>query len=241
LGISNLNGDASMKASILLIEDEQSVQSTLGLRLRSEGYVVDTANDGTEGFEKATTSPFDLIILDVMLPDRNGFDICRDIRQAGLATPILFLTARHQTTDKVLGLKLGADDYVTKPFKSEELMARVEVLLRRVPVRSGYGVHQFGPIRVDLRRAEVTRVGTPVYLSAREFQLLKYFIERAEATISRSELLQSIWGYNEKTLTRTVDMHVSSLREKLEQNPKCPELIVTISGVGYKFKGSKDF
>ena len=230
-----------MKASILLIEDEPSVQSTLGLRLRSEGYVVDTASDGTDGLEKATTSPFDLIILDVTLPDRNGFDICRDIRQAGLATPILFLTARNQTIDKVLGLKLGADDYVTKPFESEELMARIEVLLRRVPVRSGYGVHQFGPIRVDLRRAEVTRDRTPVYLSAREFQLLKYFIERAETTISRSELLQSIWGYKEKTLTRTVDMHVCSLREKLEQNPRCPELIVTISGVGYKFKGSKEF
>lgn len=230
-----------MKAAILLVEDEQSVQSTLGLRLRGEGYMVETANDAAEGFEKATTSPFDLIILDVMLPDRNGFDLCRDIRQAGLATPILFLTARSQTIDKVLGLKLGADDYVTKPFKSAELLARVEVLLRRVPVRSGYGVHQFGPIRVDLRRAEVTRDGTPVCLSAREFQLLRYLIERAEATIPRSELLQSIWGYNEKALTRTVDMHVSSLREKVEQNPKCPELIITVTGVGYKFMGSKNF
>lgn len=230
-----------MKESILLIEDEPTVQSTLGLRLRSEGYVVDTANDGTEGLEKATNAPFDLIILDVMLPDRSGFDICRDIRQAGLATPILFLTARNQTTDKVLGLKLGADDYVTKPFKAAELMARVEVLLRRVPVRSGHGVHQFGPIRVDVRRAEVTRDGAPVYLSAREFQLLRYFIERSGATIPRTELLQSIWGYNEKTLTRTVDMHVASLREKLEQNPKAPEFIVTVSGVGYKFMGSKNF
>ena len=229
-----------MKGSILLIEDEQSLRSTLGTRLRSEGYVVDTASDGTDGLEKAATSPFDLIMLDVMLPDRDGFDVCRDIRQAGLATPILFLTARHQTVDKVLGLKLGADDYVTKPFKSEELMARVEVLLRRVPVRSGHGVHQFGSIRVDLRRAEVMRDSTLVYLSAREFQLLRYFIEHAETTIARSELLQHIWGYNQKTLTRTVDMHVSSLREKLERNPKCPELIITISGVGYKFMGSKN-
>ena len=130
-----------MKESILLIEDEPAVQSTLGLRLRGEGYIVETASDGTEGFEKATTSPFDLIILDVMLPDRNGFDVCRDIRQAGLATPILFLTARNQTTDKVIGLKLGGDDYVTKPFKSAELIARIEVLLRRVPIRSGQGVH----------------------------------------------------------------------------------------------------
>ena len=202
--------------------------------------MVEIVSDGIEGFEKATTTPFDLIILDVTLPDRNGFDICRDIRQAGLATPILFLSARKQTSDKVLGLKLGADDYVTKPFKYEELQARIEVLLRRVPVRSGYGVHQFGRIRVDLRRGEVTRDGIPVYLSAREFQLLRYFIERAEATIPRSELLQSVWGYNEKALTRTVDMHVCSLREKLEQNPKCPELIVTLSGIGYKFMGSRN-
>jgi two-component system alkaline phosphatase synthesis response regulator PhoP len=228
-----------MKESILLIEDEESVQSTLGLRLRSEGYVVDTASDGAEGLQKATTYPFDLIILDVMLPDRNGFDICRDIRQAGLATPILFLTARSQTIDKVIGLKLGADDYVTKPFKAAEVMARIEVVLRRVPVRSGLGTHQFGAIRVDLRRAEVTRDGTPVYLTAREFQLLRYFVEHAEATIPRSELLRCIWGYNENALTRTVDMHISSLREKLEQNPKHPELIVTVPGVGYKFMGSK--
>ena len=229
-----------MKEHILLIEDEPALQSTLGLRLRGEGYTVDTASDGTEGFEKATTLPFDLIILDVMLPDRNGFDVCRDIRQAGLATPILFLTARNQTTDKVIGLKLGADDYVTKPFKSAELIARIEVLLRRVPVRSGHGVHQFGAIKVDVRRAEVTKDGSPIYLSAREFQLLRYLIERSGSTVPRSELLRSIWGYSEDTLTRTVDMHVASLRDKLEQNPKRPELIVTVAGVGYKFVGSRD-
>ena len=230
-----------MKESILLIEDEEALLATLSLRLRGEGYVVDTASDGTEGFEKATSKPFDLIILDVMLPDRSGFDICRDIRTTGLATPILFLTARNQTTDKVIGLKLGADDYVTKPFKAAELIARIEVLLRRVPIRSGQGVHQFGPIQVDVRRSEVTRDGKPVYLSAREFQLLRYFIERAGSTIPRSELLRSIWGYGENTLTRTVDMHVASLRDKLESDPKHPELIVTIAGVGYKFVGSRNF
>jgi len=229
-----------MKESILLIEDEPALQSTLGLRLRGEGYIVETAKDGTEGFEKATTSPFDLIILDVMLPDRNGFDVCRDIRQAGLATPILFLTARNQTTDKVIGLKLGADDYVTKPFKSAELIARIEVLLRRVPVRSGYGVHQFGSIRIDVRRAEITRDGKPVYLSAREFQLLRYLIERSGSTVPRAELLRSIWGYSEDTLTRTVDMHIASLRDKLEEHPKRPELIITVAGVGYKFVGSRE-
>jgi two-component system alkaline phosphatase synthesis response regulator PhoP len=228
-----------MNENILLIEDEQALRSTLSVRLRSEGYVVDTAGDGVEGFEKATSQPFDLIILDIMLPYRSGLDICRDIRQAGLATPILFLTARHQTNDKVLGLKLGGDDYVTKPFKAVELLARIEVLLRRVPIRSGHGVHQFGPIRVDLRRAEVTRNDKPLYLSAREFQLLRYLIERAGTTVSRVELLRSVWGYHSTTLTRTVDTHIASLRDKLEENPRHPALIVTAPGVGYKFVGSR--
>lgn len=228
-----------MKESILLIEDEQALESTLSVRLRGEGYVVDTARDGVEGFEKAMTLPFDLIILDVMLPYRSGLDVCRDIRQAGLATPILMLSARHQTTDKVVGLKLGADDYVSKPFKAAELIARIEALLRRVPVRSGQGVFQFGSIRVDVRRAEVTRDEKHVYLSAREFQLLRYFIERTGITVPRVELLRVVWGYEANTLTRTVDMHVASLREKLEANPRHPELIVTVAGVGYKFLGSR--
>jgi two-component system, OmpR family, alkaline phosphatase synthesis response regulator PhoP len=229
-----------MNEKILLVEDEQALRSTLSVRLRGEGYVVDTAEDGLDGFEKATTEPFDLIILDVMLPVRSGLDVCRDIRQAGLATPIMFLSARHQTYDKVVGLKLGADDYVTKPFKAIELIARIEALLRRVPVRSGRGVHQFGSIGVDLRRAEVTRDDKPLYLSAREFQLLRYFIERAGSTIPRVELLRSVWGYESGTLTRTVDMHVASLREKLEENPRHPALIVTVPGVGYKFMGSRE-
>ena len=229
-----------MNEKILLVEDEQALRSTLSVRLRGEGYVVDTAEDGLDGFEKATTEPFDLIILDVMLPVRSGLDVCRDIRQAGLATPIMFLSARHQTYDKVVGLKLGADDYVTKPFKAIELIARIEALLRRVPVRSGRGVHQFGSIGVDLRRAEVTRDNKPLYLSAREFQLLRYFIERAGSSIPRVELLRSVWGYESGTLTRTVDMHVASLREKLEENPRHPVLIVTVPGVGYKFMGSRE-
>ena len=226
-----------MKENILLIEDEEILQSALSTRLRGHGYVVDTASNGTDGFEKAITQPFDLIILDIMLPDRSGFDVCRDIRQAGMATPILFLTARQQLFDKVLGLKLGGDDYVTKPFKAAELMARVEVLLRRVPTRSGYGVHQFGRIRVDLGRSEVTRDDKVVHLSGREFQLLRYLVDRPGCTIPRGELLRIVWGYDERTLTRTVDNHVASLRNKLEENPKHPELIITVSGVGYKFMG----
>ena len=228
-----------MNESILLVEDEQDLRSTLSVRLRGEGYVVDTAGDGAQGFEKATTQPYDLIILDIMLPCRNGLDLCRDVRQAGFATPILFLTARHQTSDKVIALKLGGDDYVTKPFKAAELLARIEVLLRRVPIRMGHGIHQFGAIRVDLRRAEVTRDDKPLYLSAREFQLLRYLIERAGNPVPRVELLRSVWGYDSGTLTRTVDMHVASLRDKLEENPRHPVLIVTAPGVGYKFTGSR--
>jgi|SRR5580704_15667035 two-component system alkaline phosphatase synthesis response regulator PhoP len=226
-----------MNESILLVEDEAALRTTLSDRLRGEGYVVDTAVDGHEAFEKVTNLPFDLVILDLMLPSRSGLDVCRDIRQAGMATPILILTARNQTIDKVLGLKLGADDYVTKPFESAELIARIEALLRRVPIQIGQGVAEFGSIYVDIKRAKVTRDGKPVYLTGREFQLLRYFIERAASTVPRKELLQSVWGYEADALTRTVDTHVASLRQKLEEDPKRPELIVTVTGVGYKFMG----
>ena len=204
-------------------------------RLRKVGYVVDTAADGVAGFEKAIDLPFDLIILDVALPLRDGLDVCRDLRQAGLATPILMLTARTQTIDKVVGLKLGADDYVTKPFASMELLARIEALLRRVPIRTGQGVLASGPLRMDLRRMEVTRDGKPVYLTVREFQLLRYLMERAGSIVPRTELLRSVWGYDAGSFTRTVDMHVASLRKKLEKQPAAPEFIITISNTGYKF------
>jgi len=225
-----------MNENILLVEDEEALRITLGDRLRSEGYVIDFAGDGEEGFDKATRLPFDLIILDIMLPLRSGFDVCRDIRQAGLATPILLLTARGQTAEKVVGLKLGADDYVTKPFDRLELLARIEALLRRAPVRSRQGIHHFGSIVLDSRATRVTREGRPVYLSAREFQLLQYFLEHAGATISRDEILKEVWGYDAGTLTRTVDVHVASLRQKLEKDPKHPQLIITVPGVGYRFE-----
>jgi two-component system alkaline phosphatase synthesis response regulator PhoP len=226
-----------MHESILLVEDEQVLRTTLSDRLRGEGYVVDTAVDGPEAFEKAANQPFDLIVLDLMLPRRSGLDVCRDIRHAGMATPILILTARCETIDKVVGLKIGADDYVTKPFEAAELVARIEVLLRRVPIHAGQGVHEIGPIRVDVRRAEVTRNGKPVYLTAREFQLFRYLLEHSGSTVSRGELLRSVWGYDTGTFTRTVDTHVGSLRQKLEENPKHPEIIITVSGVGYKVVG----
>jgi len=226
-----------MNEQILLVEDEEALGMTLADRLHSEGYVVDVAVDGQEGLNKATSLPFDLIILDLMLPRRSGLDVCRDIRAAGMATPILILTVRNETVDKVVGLKLGADDYVTKPFEAAELLARIEVLLRRAPVHAGHGVHQFGTIRVDVREGQVTRDGKPVYLTAREFQLLRYLMDRAGTTVPRDELLRSVWGYDADTFTRTVDTHVASLRQKLEQNPKKPELILSVSGVGYRFMG----
>lgn len=225
-----------MTANILLVEDEEALRMTLGDRLNSEGYAVDYAFDGEEGLRKATHLPFDLIILDVMLPRKSGFDVCRDVRQAGVITPILMLTARGQTVDKVLGLKLGADDYLTKPFEMIELTARVEALLRRAPARAPeqQKVYHVGPLEIDVRGTTVSRDGKPVRLSAREFQLLRYLVERQGATLSRDQILKDVWGYNEDTFTRTVDVHVASLRQKLEKDPKQPELILTVQGLGYK-------
>ena len=227
-----------MRANVLFVEDEEALRMTVGDRLRNEGYAVECAADGDEGFEKATQIPFDLIILDVMLPHKSGFVVCRDIRQAGLITPILMLTARGQTSDKVNGLKIGADDYVTKPFNMLELMARVEALLRRAPSRPVVqtGGVDFGSIHVDLVGTEATRNGEVVNLSAREFQLLRYFIEHRGATLSREELLKQVWGYSADMYTRTVDVHVASLRQKLEDDPKQPKFILTVQGLGYKFK-----
>ena len=226
-----------MNENILVVEDEQALRNALGVRLRAEGYVVDMAEDGNVGLEKATNLPFDLIILDVMLPYQNGLDVCRSIRQMGLATPILMLTVRDQVIDKVVGLKLGADDYMTKPFDAAELVARIEALLRRSPTHTGQGVHQFGSIVVDVPRGEVTREGKQIYLTGREFQLLYYLIERAGSTVPRSELLRSVWGYDSDSFTRTVDAHIASLRHKLEDDPKRPQWIMTVHGLGYKFLG----
>jgi two-component system, OmpR family, alkaline phosphatase synthesis response regulator PhoP len=225
-----------MNQNILIVEDEDALRMTLTDRLQSEGYVVDCAADGEQGLRKATQEPFDLILLDLMLPRRNGIEVCREIRQAGLITPIMMLTARGQTIDKVIGLKIGADDYVTKPFEMVELLARIEALLRRAPMKTpGQGIHQFGSLKVDLRGTEVSRDGVPINLSAREFQLFRYLVERPGVTGARKELLREVWGYSADTFTRTVDVHIGSLRHKLEKDPKNPELIATVPGLGYKF------
>ncbi len=229
----------SLAPRVLLVEDEAGLRLTLSDRLASEGYTVATASDGEAGLAHATTGAFDLIVLDVMLPRMNGFDVCRELRRRGIATPVLMLTARGQVADKVVGLKLGADDYLTKPFEAMELMARLEALLRRVPagMQPRGEAYRFGDIVVDFRRMEVTRGGQPVDVSAREFKLLRHFIEHRGATLSRDELLSEVWGYDEMPLTRTVDVHVAGLRQKIEANPKSPEFIVTVHGLGYKFLG----
>ncbi len=224
---------------VLLVEDEAGLRLTLSDRLVSEGYVVETASDGETGLAQASSGAYDLIVLDVMLPRMNGFDICRAVRQRGVTTPILMLTARGQVVDRVVGLKLGADDYLTKPFETIELMARLEALLRRhrSGPQAGGDTYRFGEVVVDFRRAEVTRAGQRVDLSAREFKLLRHFIEHRGAALTRDELLSEVWGYDEMPLTRTVDVHVAGLRQKIESNPKAPEHILTVHGLGYKFTG----
>ena len=222
---------------LLLIEDEPGLVLTLADRLGREGYSVETAQDGAIGLERALQEPFELILLDVMLPRQSGFDVLRDLRQQGVDTPVIMLTARGQVVDKVVGLKLGADDYLTKPFEMMELLARIEARLRRAPPPATIDAeaYRFGAIQVDFRKAEVSREGTPINLSAREYQLLRYFIEHRGATISRDELLNQVWGYNAMPNTRTVDVHVAWLRQKIEPNPRSPVLIQTIRSEGYLF------
>jgi two-component system alkaline phosphatase synthesis response regulator PhoP len=226
-----------MNSRILLIEDEPGLVLTLTDRLRSEGYTVDALYEGTEAVERAVRDHFGLIILDVMLPGKNGFEICQELRQRGYSTPILMLTARTQMNDKIKGLKIGADDYLTKPFEMAELLARVEALLRRGSraASDGPDFYDFGPLRIDMRRSEVFRDGSPAALSAKEFQLLRYMTENRGRTVSRDELLKDVWGYSSAPSTRTVDVHVAWLRQKLESDPKQPKYILTVHGQGYKF------
>jgi two-component system alkaline phosphatase synthesis response regulator PhoP len=223
---------------VLLVEDEPGLVLTLTDRLSREGYAVEAAADGESGLQRAASSAFDLIVLDVMLPKMNGLDVLRDLRRTGNDTPVIVLTARGQVVDKVTGLKLGADDYVTKPFEMMELLARIEAKLRRAPavarLAEGY---RFGDVAIDFRKAEVTRDGRPLDLAAREFQLLRYFIEHRGATLTREELLNEVWGYNAMPSTRTVDVHVAWMRQKLEPTPKHPQYILTVHGLGYKFTG----
>ncbi len=223
---------------ILLIEDEKGLIVTLTDRLSSEGFEVISAADGKRGFELALSESFDLVILDVMLPKKNGYDIARDLRQKGIQIPILMLTARGETIDKVLGLKLGADDYLTKPFEVIELLARIEALTRRSShITNGMsaGAFKFGDVAIDFKSAEVIKNNEAVDLSAMEFKLLHFLIENRGVVHSRDQLLDAVWGYDAMPATRTVDVHIAWLRQKLEENPRHPSFILTIHGMGYKF------
>jgi two-component system alkaline phosphatase synthesis response regulator PhoP len=225
-----------VKPRLLLVEDEPGLVLTLTDRLAAEGYGVDVARDGESGLARALSASFDLLILDVMLPRKSGFDVCRELRAKGNDTPVLMLTARGQVADKVVGLKLGADDYLTKPFEMAELLARIEARLRRraAPAPEVAGPLKHGELMLDPRRAEVRCRGLLVELSARELELLQYFLRHPGATLSREELLREVWGYDALVSTRTVDVHVAWLRRKLEQDPKQPRLILTVHGLGYK-------
>jgi two-component system, OmpR family, alkaline phosphatase synthesis response regulator PhoP len=228
-----------MDERILIVEDEAALATTLKDRLHKEGYEVSVAKDGLVGQDLATREQFGLIILDLMLPGQSGLTVCRNLRQLGSSTPILMLTARRQTMDKVVGLRTGADDYLTKPFQMAELLARISALLRR----RGPGPelkatrYQFGTLLIDLKGTEVSRGSRVIPLSAKEFQLLRYFVEHQGTTLSRDELLREVWGYDSLPSTRTVDVHVSWLRQKLEDDPRNPQLILTVVGLGYKFAG----
>ncbi len=226
-------------AKLLLVEDEKGLALTIEDRLEAEGYAVDHAGDGQTGLDMAMTGSYQLVMLDVMLPRKSGFDVCREIRQAGMRTPILMLTARAQVVDRVVGLQIGADDYLTKPFDMLELVARIGALLRRAePQASGQpDVCVFGNVRIDFRKGEARRGGEAVNLSALEFQLVRYLAAHRGDVISREQLLQEVWGYNALPETRTVDVHMAWLRQKLEENPRLPEYFLTVRGQGYKFRG----
>jgi two-component system alkaline phosphatase synthesis response regulator PhoP len=221
---------------ILLIEDEPGLILTLSDRLTSEGYEVGVARDAPGGIARATGETWDLMLLDVMLPDGSGFDLVRAIRDRGVDSPVIMLTARGEIVDRVRGLKLGADDYLTKPFDMLELLARIEAQMRR-RTTSGAGAHEHrvGEIVIDTRKAEVTRAGRRLDLSAREFLLLKYFVEHLDETLSREKLLHEVWGYHSMPSTRTVDVHVSWLRQKIEASARHPRHLLTVHGLGYKF------
>jgi DNA-binding response OmpR family regulator len=221
---------------LLVVEDEEVIRLLLEDDLGMEGYEVATAGDGETALSMARTHRYDVIILDVMLPGKDGFQVCRELRESGVGTPILMLTAKSQEIDKVLGLELGADDYVTKPFSPKELVARIRAILRRgsIPPR-GIEQYHFGDVDVDFKRFETRRNGMPVDLTAREYSLLRLLIENKDRALDRSEILEEIWGEETDVFPRTVDSHVANLRKKLELEPSEPRHIVGVRSVGYRF------
>lgn len=225
-------------AKILIIEDEPNMVAGLRDNFEFEGYEVVAANNGVEGLERALDASPDLVLLDVMMPKMSGLDVCKQLKSKRPSMPIIMLTARGQEVDKVVGLELGADDYVTKPFSIRELLARVKAVLRRAPHGGSNGDQVgFSDVLVDFKSCRVTRRGSAVEVSAREFELLKYFIRHSGETLSRDRLLNDVWGYDRFPTTRTVDAHIVRLRQKLEPNPEQPQFFLTVHGMGYKFVG----
>lgn len=226
-----------MNHRILLVEDEPGLVLTLTDLLAAEGYDVDSATDGPTGLARALEDHFDLLILDVMLPGKNGFDVCRELRQQGRDVAVLMLTAKTQVVDRVVGLKLGADDYLTKPFEPAELLARIEALLRRVRKDSALpqAAFQFADVEIDFERGVVVKSGQPLSLAGKELQLLRYLVEHRGKVVPREELLETVWQYHSGVSSRTVDVHIAWLRQKLEDNPQSPRHIHTLRGVGYRF------
>jgi two-component system alkaline phosphatase synthesis response regulator PhoP len=225
-------------AKILIVEDEEAILMALEDNLRLEGYEVESAKDGEKGLSMAKVGNYDLTILDIMLPRMDGFEVCKQLRHSGIMVPILMLTAKSQEIDKVLGLELGADDYVTKPFSPRELLARVKALLRRSKqVREGVGKATFGDIEVDFKKYELKKAGQPIYLTALEFSLLHFFFRNKGQVVSRDTILDEVWGRDVYIQPRTVDKHIGELRKKIEDDPSSPEHIIGVRGVGYKFSG----
>jgi DNA-binding response OmpR family regulator len=225
------------RTRILIVEDEPAMVAGLRDNFEFEGYEVISAEDGVAGLERALSDDPDLVVLDVMMPRMSGLDVCKQLKARRPSLPIIMLTARGQEIDKVVGLELGADDYVTKPFSIRELMARVKAVLRRASPQVAADIYRFSDIEVNIRGNEVLRTGRPVELSSKEFALLAYFISHPAETLSRDRLLDAVWGYDNYPNTRTVDTHIVHLRQKLEPNPEEPRFILTVHGSGYKFVG----
>ena len=223
-------------ARILVVEDEPYIALGLKSDLALEGYTVEVARDGETASERARGEPFDLILLDILLPRKDGFAVCRELRQSGVRTPIIMLTAKAQEAEKVLGLEIGADDYVTKPFSPLELRARVKAMLRRASGEAPE-VYRFGDVEVDLTRAEVRRAGQIVETSALELKLLATFVHRRGRLLTREQLLDEVWGPDGGPTDRAIDNHIMNLRRKIEPRPDRPRYLVSIRGLGYRFDG----
>lgn len=221
---------------ILLVEDEPKMQQVIKDNLELEGYAVAIAGDGKDGLRKLLENSYSLVLLDVMLPEMSGFDVCRKAREKGVSTPVIFLTAKGEEIDKVLGLELGADDYITKPFGVRELLARTKAVLRRVegPVTGPADTMTLGSVEIDFKTYTASRDGTVLPMTPKEFELLKFLWQHRNQVVSRDQVLTNVWGYDETISTRTIDNFILRLRQKIEENPAKPKRIITIHGLGYK-------